>query len=158
MTHPDEPSARATVERAIAATRDLPGPLLGTLQAIQRELGHVPDWAVPMVATALNLSRAEVHGTLTFYHDLRGTPPGRHVVRVCRAESCQAMNGARLEQHIKSRLGIDYHQTTADGALTLEPAYCFGHCACSPAITIDNEPHVGVTPERFDALLEGFAQ
>ncbi|TAN52397.1 MAG: formate dehydrogenase subunit gamma [Methylococcaceae bacterium] len=138
------------------ATRhaDLPGALLPVLHAIQDELGFVPPDAVPVIAEILSLSRAEVHGVVSFYHHFRTTQPGRSTLRVCRAESCQAMGGTALEQHIKQRLGIDYHATTPDGAVSLEPAYCLGNCACSPAVMVDQAVHGRVTPERFDALLK----
>jgi formate dehydrogenase subunit gamma len=108
---------------------------------------------VPSIATALNLSRAEVHGAITFYHHFRSTPPGRHVVQVCRAESCQAQGGAALEAHAKHRLGVDFHGTSADGAVTLEAVYCLGNCACSPAIRVDDEIVGRVDAASFDEVI-----
>jgi formate dehydrogenase subunit gamma len=143
------------VNTIIARLGDQPGPLLLVLHAIQEEFGCIPAAAVPLVAQGLNLSRAEVHGVVTFYHYFRESPPGRHTLRICRAESCQAMSGAALEQHAQRSLKIDYHQTTADGAITLEPVYCLGACACSPAVMLDGELHGRVTPARLDEL---FAQ
>lgn len=142
-----------TIRQIVDARRTLPGALLPVLHAIQDELGWVPDEAVPVIASALNLSRAEVHGVITFYHHFRTTPPGRHVVQVCRAESCQAMGAATLEAHAKQSLGIDYHHTTADGAVTLEAVYCLGNCACSPAIRVDDEIIGRVDAATFDEVV-----
>lgn len=144
---------RDAIRSIITGLKDKPGALLVVLHGIQDAMGYVPPDAVPVIAEELNLSRAEVHGVITFYHYFRSTPPGRHTVQLCRAESCQSMNGAALETHVKARLGIDYHQTTADGAFTLEPVYCLGNCACSPAIMVDKDVHGRVTPEGFDALV-----
>ena len=123
------------------------------LRRIQDELGWVPRDSVPVLAEILNLTRAEVHGVLSFYHDFRHEPPGRNVVRVCRAESCQAMGGVALAEHVKHRLGCEFGATSSDGAFTLEPVYCLGNCACSPALVINGELFGRVTPERFDAVL-----
>ena len=108
---------------------------------------------MPLVAEALNLSRAEVHGVVTFYHDFRQAAPGRHVVRVCRAEACQSMGSERLAEHIKGRLGIDFHETSADGRFTLEPVFCLGDCACSPALMLDGKLHGRVDAAVFDRLV-----
>jgi formate dehydrogenase subunit gamma len=148
------PHERAAVADAIAACRDLPGALLPLLHAVQDALGYVPAAAVPMIAHALNLSRADVHGVLSFYHHFRTTPPGRHVLQLCRAESCQAMGSAALEALARQRLGIDYHATTANGAVTLEPAYCLGNCALSPALLVDGELVGRVTPQRLADLID----
>jgi formate dehydrogenase subunit gamma len=131
----------------------VPGPLLLVLHAVQRKLGFVPAEAVPYIAERLNLSRAEVHGVLSFYHHFRRAAPGRHVVQVCRAESCQAMGAEQLAQHAQQRLGIQFHETTPDGEFSLEPVYCLGNCACSPAVMIDEELFGRVSAEQFDALL-----
>ena len=128
-------------------------PLIEILHDVQSTLGFVPDGAVPLIAGELNLSRADVHGVLTFYRHFRRAPPGRSVVRLCRAEACQAMDGRALEAHAKQRLGIGFGETTPDGAVTLEAVDCLGLCACSPAAMIDDEVHGRVTPERLDALL-----
>ncbi|MFL6548949.1 MAG: formate dehydrogenase subunit gamma [Povalibacter sp.] len=130
-----------------------PGPLLLVLHAVQEEFGYVPEESIPLIAEGLNLSRAEVHGVVSFYHHFRRAPRGRHVIHVCRAESCQAMNADGLVAHAQRRLQIGFHETTADGRFTLEPIYCLGNCACSPAIMIDDELHGRVTAERFDALI-----
>ena len=142
-----------TVRRILTEFKDRPGPLLEVLHAIQEALGHVPAEAVALVAEELNLSRAEVHGVVTFYHHFRSSPPGKHVVQVCRAESCQALGGEALAEHARARLGVDFHQRTPDGKFSLDPVYCLGNCACSPAVMIDGKLHGRVTPDRFDALL-----
>ena len=143
----------AAVRRIVAQHRERPGPLLEVLHAIQATLGYVPEGAVPVVAEELNLSRAEVHGVVTFYHFFRQHRPGAHTVSLCQAESCQAMGAEALAQHARQRLGIDFHQTTADGRFSLEPIYCLGNCACSPAAMIDGQLHGRLTPEAFDALI-----
>lgn len=143
------------VRRIAVDLKGRPGPLLEVLHAIQAELGYVPAAAVPLVASELNLSRAEVHGVVSFYHYFRSTPPGAHTVSVCRAESCQAVGGEALAAHARQRLGVDFHETTPDGRFSLEPVYCLGNCACSPAVMIDGTLHGRVTPERLDALLSG---
>ena len=140
--------------RAIAnAHRDVPGGLLPALHAVQDALGHVPDEAVPLLAQALNRSRAEVHGVVTYYHHFRRTPPGRTVVQVCRAEACQACGAEELLAHAAERLGCAPHTTRDDGAVTLEPVYCLGLCASSPAVQINDRLHARVSPTRFNQLV-----
>ncbi len=147
-------TARQQAIRELAqAHADEPGALLPILHAIQDELGFVPKGAVPIIAEILNLSRADVHGVVSFYHLFRTDPPGRHTLFVCRAEACQAMGARELERHAREKLKIDFHQTTADGRFSLEPIYCLGNCACSPAVMIDATVHGRVTPERLDELL-----
>ena len=133
--------------------KDMPGALLPILHAVQKYFGYIPDAAVPLIAKTLNLSRAEVHGVVSFYHYFRTRPAGKQVIYLCRAESCQALGAVALEHHVKQRLGVDFHETTADGAYTLEPVYCLGNCACSPALMVDEELHGRVTPDSFDAWL-----
>ena len=145
---------QATVQEITTALKDKPGALLPILHAIQDALGYVPAESVPAIAKALNLSRAEVHGVISFYHYFRDTPPGKHTIHLCRAESCQAMGGKQLEKHVKTRLGIDFHETTADGKFSLEPVYCLGNCACSPAMQIDEEIFGRVSANRFDAVVK----
>jgi formate dehydrogenase subunit gamma len=145
-----DPAVVETIARELKAE---PGALMPILRQVQDRLGWVPRDAVPLIANILNLSRAEVHGVVSFYHDFRQAPPGRHVVRVCRAESCQAMGAVALAEHIKRRLGIDFGQTSPDGEFTLEPVYCLGNCACSPAVTVDEQLLGRVTPTRFDNVL-----
>jgi formate dehydrogenase subunit gamma len=147
------PEARVRVLAAINQWRAQPGALLPILHAVQDELGYVPPAAVPLIARELNQSRAEVHGTLSFYHYFRTQPRGRHVIYLCRAESCQAMGARALEAHVRERLGIDFHETTADGAFTLEPVYCLGNCACSPSVMVDQTLYGRVDAERFETLL-----
>jgi formate dehydrogenase subunit gamma len=143
----------ATIEQLAKAHADLPGALLPILHLSQDEFGYVPDGAVGIVAKVLNLSRAEVHGVVTFYHFFRTTPPGKHTLFVCRAEACQAMGARTLERHVREKLKVDFHETTADGRYSLEPIYCLGNCACSPAVMIDETVYGRVTPERLDELL-----
>ena len=144
---------RESLNKITEQLTDVPGALLPILHAVQKCFGYIPDAAVPLIAKALNLSRAEVHGVVSFYHFFRTRPAGKQVIYLCRAESCQALGAVALEQHVKRRLGIEFHQTTADGAYTLEPVYCLGNCACSPALMVDEELHGRVTPDVFDALL-----
>jgi formate dehydrogenase subunit gamma len=129
-----------------------PGPLLEILHAIQHELGCVPPEAVPQLAAALNLSHAEVHGVISFYHHFRQEAPGRFVVQLCRAEACQAMNSRALEEFVRGRLRLDFGETTPDGRITLEPVYCLGNCACAPSLMVNGELHGRVTPESFGEL------
>jgi formate dehydrogenase subunit gamma len=143
----------APVEAIVSAHSGRPGALLPMLHAIQDEVGYVPDAAVPIIAAALNLSRAEVHGVISFYHLFRTTAPGKQILYLCRAEACQAMGARALEEHVKQKLNIDFHETTADGRFSLEPVYCLGNCACSPAVMIDDTVHGRVSPERIDELL-----
>jgi formate dehydrogenase subunit gamma len=142
------------VDRVLARLRTVPGGLMPILHAIQEEVGYVPPEAVPIIADSLNLSRAEVHGVISFYHDFRSEPPGRHVMHVCRAESCQAVGADALLAHARERLGVELHGTSADGAVTLEPVYCLGNCALSPAVMVDKNVYGRVSPERLDTLLE----
>jgi len=134
-----------------------PGALLPVLHALQEAFGFVPEAAVPMVAAALNLSRADVHGVISFYHDFRREPPGRHVIKLCRAESCQAMGSDALAAHAEARCAVGLGGTTADGRITLEPIYCLGLCACSPSVMIDGRVVGRLTPQRLDALMDALA-
>jgi formate dehydrogenase subunit gamma len=144
---------RDTVTRIVHDMKDRPGPLIEILHSVQAALGHVPAAAIPIVADGLNLSRAEVHGVVTFYHFFRQEPPGRHTVSLCRAEACQAMGADALAEHAKKRLGVDFHETTADGAFSLEPVFCLGNCACSPAAMVDGRLYGRVTPQSFDDFI-----
>src|SRR5580692_3530974 len=147
------PEERSAVLASCARLKILPGALLPILHAVQEALTYVPKDAVPLIARELNLSVAEVHGVVTFYHYFLQECPGRHVVHLCRAEACQALGSVALEAHAKATLGVDYHGTTRDGAITLEPVYCLGNCALGPSLMIDQRLHGRVTPERFDALM-----
>ena len=143
------------VAASIGQYRSVPGGLLPLLHELQNALGCIPGDAVPEIARALQLSRAEVHGVISFYHDFRSEPAGRHVLQICRAEACQAMGSRALEAHARKRLAIDVGGTTADGAITLQPVYCLGNCACSPSIRLDDEIHARVDAVRLDELLAG---
>jgi formate dehydrogenase subunit gamma len=149
-----------SAERAtdlIGERRHLPGACIPILHALQDEFGHIPAEAVGMVAEALNLSRAEVHGVVTFYHDFRTTPPGRRVVKLCRAEACQSVGVEALAETLSRELGIGFGETTADGAVTLETVYCLGNCACGPAALVDGELHGRLDAARLRALIAGGA-
>jgi len=144
---------RSAVLEACARLKALPGALLPVLHAVQEALTFVPKDAVPLIARELNLSIAEVHGVVSFYHYFLQERPGRHVLHLCRAEACQALGSVALEAHAKAKLGVDFHGTTSDGAITLEPVYCLGNCALGPSLMIDQQLHGRVTAERFDALV-----
>jgi formate dehydrogenase subunit gamma len=144
---------RSAVLEACTRLKELPGALLPILHAVQESLGFVPKDSVALIARELNLSVAEVHGVVSFYHYFRQERPGRHVVHLCRAEACQALGAQALEVHAKARLKIDFHGTTPDGAISLEPVYCLGNCALGPSLMIDEQLKGRVTPERFDALM-----
>ena len=141
------------IKTHIAQHKTMPGALLPLLHAIQDDLGYVPENAYLPISKALALSVAEVHGVVTFYHHFRRHPPGRHILQICRAESCQAMGSEKLEAAIKAKLGIDYHQTTADDAITLEPIYCLGNCACSPAVMLDDEVYGRMDSQKAAELI-----
>jgi formate dehydrogenase subunit gamma len=144
----------ARAEAIIAAAASLPGALLPMLHQLQAVFGCVPDEAVPRIALALNLSRAEVFGVISFYHDFRRAPPGRHVLKLCRAEACQAVGGTALAEWTLARLGVDWHGTTPDGAVTVEPVFCLGLCACGPAAMLDEAPLGRLDAARMDALVD----
>jgi formate dehydrogenase subunit gamma len=144
----------SVISRIVSELKAKPGALMPVLHAIQDELGYVPEDAIPIIANEMNLTRAEVHGVVTFYHDFRSHPPGRHIVKICQAESCQAAGSAALTDFAKKRMGIEFHQTTADKACSLEPVYCLGNCALSPSVMVDKEVFGRVTEERFDEILE----
>jgi formate dehydrogenase subunit gamma len=146
-------TAKSVVAQAIAYHKEKPGALMPVLHCIQDSIGHIPPESVELIAAELNLSRAEVHGVITFYHHFRQTPPGRHTIQICQAESCQAMGSVALTEHTKSLLGVDFHETTADQEFSLEPVYCLGNCACSPAVMIDEEVYGRVTNESLEKLL-----
>ena len=137
----------------IATRAEQRGPLLPVLIALQETFGYVDPLAVPLVAQALNLSRAEVHGVLTFYADLRSTPPGRVRVQVCRGEACQSVGGHALAAHATSSLGVDFGATTADGSLTLDEVFCLGNCALGPTVTVNGRLHGRVQTAELDRLI-----
>jgi formate dehydrogenase subunit gamma len=148
------PESLATQVNTIVARHvAVPGALLNVLHDVQGALGLIPDAAIPLIAAGLNLSRAEVHGVVSFYHYFRKSQPGRHVLQLCRAEACQSMRGNALAEHAKRRLGVEFHETTKDQWFSLEPVYCLGNCACAPAVMVDNTLYGRVTPERFDEIV-----
>ncbi|MBS3669601.1 formate dehydrogenase subunit gamma [Vreelandella boliviensis] len=153
MNHSQEWAPQA-IQAEVDALKHKPGALLPILHALQDRIGFIPEAAVPIIADALHQTRAEVHGVISFYHHFRTTPPGRHVVQICRAEACQSVGARQLEAHAKARLGVDYHQTTADREITLEAVYCLGNCACGPSIRVDDSIRGRVTPEAFDELMD----
>ena len=138
----------------IAEMRGLEGPLLPILHGIQHEFGYVPQESLPIIAEALNISRAEVHGVATFYHDYRSHPAGRHVLKLCRAEACQSMGSDAIAAHIQQRLGIGFHETAKDGAVTLEAVYCLGLCACAPSAMLDGEVLGRLDADTIDEIAE----
>jgi formate dehydrogenase subunit gamma len=137
----------------IADHAGLEGATLPILHALQAKFGHIPRDAVALIANALNLSRAEVHGCISFYHDFRAEPAGRRLVKLCRAEACQAVGADTLHRDILTSLGIDWHGTTPDGAVTVEPVFCLGLCACGPAALVDDAPMARVTADGLHAVL-----
>ncbi|API54198.1 formate dehydrogenase subunit gamma [Rhizobium leguminosarum] len=151
--HIAEGDIAARTRAIVADLRFLEGPLLPILHEVQQEFGYVPQEAMPVIAEELNLSRAEVHGVVTFYHDYRDHPAGRHVLKLCRAEACQSMGGDALAERVKALLGIDFHQTTLDGGVTLEPVYCLGLCACAPAVMLDGEVYGRVDDQTATELV-----
>ena len=142
-----------TMQSILAKHRDLEGPLLPVLHAVQAEFGFVPDDVIQIVADDLNITRAEVHGVITFYHDFRDAPAGKHVVKICRAEACQAVGGTALSERAFDRLGVGWHGTTPNGKVTLEPVYCLGLCACGPAAMVDGKVVGRVDAKKLDRLL-----
>lgn len=149
-----------TLERAtdvVAQFKDEPGALINSLHKLQETFGYVDEAAMPMLAKLFNLSRAEVHGVTSFYHDFKRSKPGRYTVRVCQAEACQSMGSEALTSAIKAQLGCDFHETSADGNFSLEPVYCLGNCACSPNIMIDKQTVGRVTEASFKRITEQLA-
>lgn len=137
-----QPHSTEVTEKTSAIINELKGlegPLLPILHGVQEEFGHVPTEALPVIAHALNISRAEVYGVVSFYHDYRREPAGRHVLKLCRAEACQSMGGDAVAERLQELLGIKFHETTEDGSVTLEPVYCLGLCACAPSAMLDGE-------------------
>jgi formate dehydrogenase subunit gamma len=150
----DLAAVRAGHVRHIATTlRDVRGPLLPILHAVQEDLGYVDPADVPVIADVLNLSVAEVHGVVTFYRDFRRAPAGRTTVRICQAEACRSVGAEALGEHAKRRTGVGCGETTSDGAITLDEVFCLGNCALAPAVQVDERLHGRVSPARFDALL-----
>lgn len=146
------PWNEARAQEIIAAHLGLEGPALPILHALQEEFGCVPEAAVPQLAQALNVSRAEMHGVVTFYHDFRRAPAGRHVLKICRAESCQSLGAQKIADDFLDRLKLDWGHTASDGSLTVEPVYCLGLCAHSPSALYDGQPIGRVDAEKLDAI------
>jgi len=139
----------------VARGKDVPGAMLPILDKIQDTVGYVPVEAEPVIADALNLSRAEVHGVISYYHHFKQHPGAKHVLKLCSAEACQAVGSETLAAHAKAKLGCDFHEGTSDGQFALEPVYCLGHCACGPSLMVnDADVHARMTVEKFDALLQ----
>ncbi|MGL4396414.1 MAG: formate dehydrogenase subunit gamma [Hyphomicrobium sp.] len=152
----EKPAPTAAEVRVLAicgAHGNRPDELLEILHDIQHELGHVPEAILPIIANALNRSRAEIHGVVTFYHDFRREPAGRHAIKICRAEACQSMGTEQLCQHAETSLGTSLGSTSADGKYTLDAVYCLGNCALSPAVLIGDQLYGKVTPQRFDEIV-----
>ncbi|PUA18253.1 formate dehydrogenase subunit gamma [Glaciimonas sp. PCH181] len=145
---------KAQVAAIIAELKPMPGAMLPILHAIQDAVGYVPSDIVPLIADELNLSRAEVHGVISYYHHFRQHAPGKHVVQICRAEACQARGSVALEAHAKQTLGCDYHGTTTDKQFSLEAVYCLGQCASGPNIMIGDDLYARVSNDKFNRLLQ----
>jgi len=143
----------ARTRAVIADNIGLEGPLLPILHAIQDEFGYVPDESLPVIADALNISNAETYGVVSFYHDYRRAPAGRHVIKVCQAEACQSMGSDRVARRFQELLGIGLHETTPDGRVTLEPVYCLGLCSCAPAAMVDGAVHGRLDDDAVEALV-----
>ncbi|OIP86408.1 MAG: NADH-quinone oxidoreductase subunit E [Rhodobacterales bacterium CG2_30_65_12] len=148
---PDITPNHETIATEIAAELGREGPLLPILHRLQSRFGHVPEAAVPMIAEALNIGRAEVHGVMSFYHDFLTVPAGRHMVKICRAEACQAVGGVALAEGALAALGTVWHGTSANGAVTVEPVYCLGLCANGPAAMVDGKPMAAATVAKLAA-------
>jgi formate dehydrogenase subunit gamma len=149
-----EPWNEARGAEIIAAQAGRAGPAIPILHALQEAFGCVPAAAIPMVADALNLTRAEVHGIVSFYHDFRSRPPGRHVLKLCRAEACQSLGADALAAHVRTWLNVDWHGTTRDGAVTLEPVFCLGLCAVGPSALLDDKPLARLDAASVEEELE----
>ena len=131
--------------------------MLEILHDLQHEVGHIPEASLPVLAKALNISRAEVHGVVSFYHEFRRKPAGRHMVKMCRAEACQSMKGNELAEAAQKSLKVKFGETTSDGAITLEAVYCLGLCATSPSLLVDERPMGRMTPKKFETLVKELA-
>ncbi|MDO5612372.1 MAG: formate dehydrogenase subunit gamma [Paracoccus sp. (in: a-proteobacteria)] len=154
---PFDSDAQDLLTTIIARHSGREGPLLPILHDVQAEWGMIPDAAQPLIAVALNLTRAEVYGVVSFYHDFRDHPTGRHTLRLCRAEACKSMGADALADQVRASLGIDWHETTPDGRVTLEPVFCLGLCACAPAGQVDGQLHGRLTADRVADLTGGMA-
>lgn len=153
MPSPEATIDNVEIDRIISSHIDLEGPLLPILHALQDAFGFLPSQAHAPIADALNISRAELHGVISFYHDFHNAPKGRHVLKICRAEACQSVGGTALAEKTLAKLGLDWHGTTADGAVTVEPVYCLGLCACAPAVMIGDKVIGRVDAARMDTII-----
>jgi formate dehydrogenase subunit gamma len=159
LTDPRKEEVRATTPSQVAALAvcarhgNKPDELLEIFHEMQHELGFIPEDTLPIVARALNRSRAEIYGVLTFYHDFHRHPVGKHVVKICRAEACQSMGTDELCRHAESKLNVPLGGTTADGAVTIEQVFCLGNCALSPAVMVGEKLYGRVDPKRFDEII-----
>jgi formate dehydrogenase subunit gamma len=151
----DSVEITSRVEEILNNHKGMEGAMLPILHAIQAEFGYVPQDALPLIAQELALSKAEVHGVMSFYHDFREHPAGKHVVKLCRAESCKSVGADRVAAHAQKAMGIEWHETTKDGNITLEPVFCLGLCACGPAAIIDGKLVGRVNEAKIDALIGG---
>ena len=151
----DSVDVTARVGEILSAHKGMEGALLPILHAIQADFGYIPQAALPIIAQDLNLSRAEVHGVMSFYHDFRENPAGSHVLKLCRAESCKSMGADRVAAHAQKALGIEWHETTTDGRVTLEPVFCLGLCACAPAALVDGKLVGRVDEAKIDSIIGG---
>lgn len=147
------PGSKEKALEICEARGNRPDELLEIFHALQHDIGFVPDEVLPVIAEALNVSRADVYGVLTFYHEFRRTPPGRHVVKICRAEACQALHTEKVCAHAEEKLGTKFGSTSPDGEYSLEAVYCLGNCALSPAMMIDGDLYGCVDNKRFDAII-----
>ncbi len=154
VMQPASTELAARTAAVISELKDLEGPLIPILHGLQEEFGYVPQETLPIIAEALNLSRAEVHGVVSFYHDFRKEPAGRHVLKLCQAEACQSMGSDAIAAQVKQKLGIGFHETTKDGAVTLEPVYCLGLCACAPSAMLDGEVIGRLNADKIDEIAE----
>ena len=143
----------AVVSAALEKYSSTEGALLPILHEIQDALGYIPPDTIDVIGKGINRSRAEVHGVVSFYHHFRTHKPGRHIIQVCRSEACQAVGALGVIEKLKRTLGIDFHESTSDGQITLEPIYCLGHCACAPALMVNGEPRAKMTPDLVDSLV-----
>lgn len=151
----DSVEVTSRVEEILNAHKGMEGSLLPILHAIQLEFGYVPQAALPVIAQDLNLSKAEVHGVMSFYHDFRENPAGKHVLKLCRAEACKSVGADRVASHAQKALGIEWHETTTDGRVTLEPVFCLGLCACAPAALVDGKLVGRVDEAKLDRIIGG---
>jgi formate dehydrogenase subunit gamma len=154
LTAPFQPWNAERARALVSAHRSADGGLLPALQELQAEFGFIPETAIALVADIFNLSRADVFGVVSFYHDFRSAPAGRHTLKLCRAEACQAVGGDALAADVQAQLKVKWNETTADGRITVEPVFCLGLCASGPSAMLDGEPVARLTREKIHALVE----